>query len=373
MLGYRRFLAIALTAATTVSVGIAIHRACEPESRFNPLRLVQRHTSVQTRDDAALLSGWLEKVDNGWEVGKNHQKVKSAFSEAIADARLATVRIFRDGKPVAMGTVVHPSGLILSKASEVTKPGRLSCQFSNRARKTAKVVELRPSHDLALLQVRADDLKPVQWNQGDDPGVGTLLATPSLGREPLAVGVVSLAPQNVANDGVLGIRLRTSRFGAMITDVVPSSAADKAGLQDGDIVIEVNDQSIQTSDALVEIIGKQLPGDDVKLTVTRDDTNLEITAKLGRRADLDIENSDFQSFLGGDLSVRRTGFPTVLQHDTFLLPQHCGGPIVALDGRVVGINIARAERIASYALPAKEIQPWIEQYVNDIQEVAQRR
>ena len=110
-----------------------------------------------------------------------------------------------------------------------------------------------------------------------------------------------------------------------------------------------------------------------KLTVTRDDTNLEITAKLGRRADLDIENSDFQSFLGGDLSVRRTGFPTVLQHDTFLLPQHCGGPIVDLDGRVVGINIARAERIASYALPAKEIQPWIEQYVNDIQEVAQRR
>ena len=94
MLGYRRFLAIALTAATTVSVGIAIHRACEPESRFNPLRLVQRQTSVQTRDDAALLSGWLEKVDNGWEVGKNHQKVKSAFSEAIADARLATVRIF---------------------------------------------------------------------------------------------------------------------------------------------------------------------------------------------------------------------------------------------------------------------------------------
>ena len=136
MLGYRRFLAIALTAATTVSVGIAIHRTCEPESRFNPLRLVQRHTSVQTRDDAALLSGWLEKVDNGWEVGKNHQKVKSAFSEAIANARLATVRIFRDGKPVAMGTVVHRSGLILSKASEVTKPGRLSCQFSNRSRKT---------------------------------------------------------------------------------------------------------------------------------------------------------------------------------------------------------------------------------------------
>src|SRR5690606_15227199 len=61
------------------------------------------------------------------------------------------------------------------------------------------------------------------------------------------------------------------------------------------------------------------------------------------------------------LSFRRTGFESVLQHDTFLLPEHCGGPLCDLDGHVVGINIARAERIASYALPAAAILPWIDE------------
>ena len=61
--------------------------------------------------------------------------------------------------------------------------------------------------------------------------------------------------------------------------------------------------------------------------------------------------SDFQNSLGGKLSVRRFGFPLAFQHDTVLRPSDCGGPVVDLDGRVVGFNIARAGRTESYALP----------------------
>jgi len=38
------------------------------------------------------------------------------------------------------------------------------------------------------------------------------------------------------------------------------------------------------------------------------------------------------------------------------MPEQCGGPLVDVHGRVIGINIARAERIATYALPAKIVQ-----------------
>src|SRR5690606_17538087 len=64
----------------------------------------------------------------------------------------------------------------------------------------------------------------------------------------------------------------------------------------------------------------------------------------------------------GPLSERRTGFPLALQHDTVLTPQECGGPLVDLDGRCVGINIARAGRVNSYALPASVVLPLVAEF-----------
>jgi serine protease Do len=56
--------------------------------------------------------------------------------------------------------------------------------------------------------------------------------------------------------------------------------------------------------------------------------------------------------ISGRLSEQRSGFPSALQHDLYLKPEQCGGPLVDLDGKVVGINIARSGRIESLAIPA---------------------
>ncbi len=335
------------------------------EIEFNPLQMVRRPSSVQTRDDAALLSGWLDQVDNSWEVGKNHQQVRSAFRDVVAQARKSTVRVFSAGNQVALGTIVDAAGLIVTKASEVKGSNTLVCQLYDRRKRKAEVVATLAEHDLALLRIEADRLVPVNWYTSQSPPVGSLLATPHLGREPLAVGVVSLAPFEVANDGVLGVRLLNTADGPSVTDVIADSAADTAGLIDGDLVSHIDEQAVANSNDLVEVIRQRLPGESISLRVRRGSETLELRATLGRKADLDLENGNFQSFLGGALSDRRTGFRTVLQHDTFLLPEHCGGPVVDLEGRVIGINIARAERIASYALPAAVIVPWIERFHAD--------
>jgi serine protease Do len=34
----------------------------------------------------------------------------------------------------------------------------------------------------------------------------------------------------------------------------------------------------------------------------------------------------------------------------------CGGPLVNLDGQAVGLNIARADRVTTYALPARLVK-----------------
>ena len=65
--------------------------------------------------------------------------------------------------------------------------------------------------------------------------------------------------------------------------------------------------------------------------------------------------------MGSELSETRSGFPLALQHDCPIDPDACGGPLVNLDGDVVGINIARAGRIKSYALPSHVIQELLAQ------------
>jgi serine protease Do len=76
---------------------------------------------------------------------------------------------------------------------------------------------------------------------------------------------------------------------------------------------------------------------------------------MGSNIEPDRQNRlDRMNLLAGPLSSRRSNFPQVLQHDTYLFPNECGGPLINLAGKVVGINIARGGRVDSYALPAPE-------------------
>ena len=77
---------------------------------------------------------------------------------------------------------------------------------------------------------------------------------------------------------------------------------------------------------------------------------LEATAKI---RDLGVmQESENDSKVNGKRSTRLSGFEQVIQHDTVLNPNECGGPVVDSQGRFIGINIARAGRVVSYALPA---------------------
>jgi serine protease Do len=58
----------------------------------------------------------------------------------------------------------------------------------------------------------------------------------------------------------------------------------------------------------------------------------------------------------GDFSQRAKGFEQAIEHDTVLQPWLCGGPLVNLDGKAIGINIARASRVSTYALPARLVK-----------------
>ncbi len=68
--------------------------------------------------------------------------------------------------------------------------------------------------------------------------------------------------------------------GAGIAEVSAGSAADKAGLQRGDIVVKVGDQPVQDSSSLVATIRGHRPGDSVTLTVVRDGDQQQVKTTL---------------------------------------------------------------------------------------------
>jgi serine protease Do/serine protease DegQ len=72
--------------------------------------------------------------------------------------------------------------------------------------------------------------------------------------------------------------------GALISQVVPDSAAAEAGLQPGDIITRVNDEKVKSATELRNAIGMQRVGTKVRLEIVRDGNTRTVTAELGEGA-----------------------------------------------------------------------------------------
>jgi len=72
--------------------------------------------------------------------------------------------------------------------------------------------------------------------------------------------------------------------GAMVSQVVPESAADKAGIEAGDIIRKVDGEAIENANALRNTIGLKRSGATVTLEILRDGKKRTIKAKLGEQA-----------------------------------------------------------------------------------------
>lgn len=277
--------------------------------------------------------------------------VRSAFREVVNGARSATVRVESDGQHVALGGIVDPDGWILTKASRL--PGTITCVLNDQREFEARIVGVDRDNDLALLKVDSSRLPALQLDEQAVPRVGAWLATVGMKRGPLAVGVMSVGPREIMHRAaVLGVRFDERTDLASIAEVFPDTAAAEAGLEAEDEVLSIDDQLTPTSQSLARLIRAHSPRDRIKLKVRRGDQTIDLAVRLKGQAPWRMPSrEEFQNQLGSLLSSRRFGFPLAFQHDTVVKPSDCGGPVVNLDGEVVGFNIARAGRTETYAIP----------------------
>ncbi|MBC7223091.1 MAG: PDZ domain-containing protein [Anaerolineae bacterium] len=73
--------------------------------------------------------------------------------------------------------------------------------------------------------------------------------------------------------------------GALVRYVEPGSPADEAGLQVGDIILALEDQTVDAENPLDEVLHRFRPGDRVEMTIFREGQRQTIRVKLGSRPD----------------------------------------------------------------------------------------
>lgn len=293
---------------------------------------------------------------------RSNPQMFAAMTEVVAKPSAFTVRVRCLDKDAALGTIVGPNGWIVTKASELKGPATVLLKDGRSF--AAKLVGVDNANDLAMLKVETTGLPIAEWRDSKEAAVGSWVATPGVGKEPVAVGVISVSTRRLPTErvapsnksGYLGVQMLPNAMGVRIDQVMKDTPAEKAGIKAGDIVVGLDSASIKTVDQMMEMLAGRKPGDKIALKVLRDGAEIELKATLARRPRDQFNRGEMQNNMGSTLSARRINFPMVLQHDTVLKPTDCGGPLVDLDGKVVGINIARAGRTESYALPSENVQ-----------------
>ncbi len=123
--------------------------------------------------------------------------------------------------------------------------------------------------------------------------VGYLLGREAAGSAPAWGGPLPNVPSwptpfvPAAERPYLGIRYRQLEEGAEVVRVDPDGPAEEAGLQVGDVILEVDGEQVGLvrGKPLEVLILNYQPGDRVRLGVEREGERIEIEVELGRWSD----------------------------------------------------------------------------------------
>lgn len=92
-------------------------------------------------------------------------------------------------------------------------------------------------------------------------------------------GQLGVKVQALTSEAAAGFKL-PDNSGALVSEVLPGSPAEKAGLQPGDVIRSVNGSAVLESSGLPPLIGNMAPGTEARLGVFRDGKTVEISVAI---------------------------------------------------------------------------------------------
>ncbi|MCU0572298.1 MAG: DegQ family serine endoprotease [Syntrophobacteraceae bacterium] len=94
-------------------------------------------------------------------------------------------------------------------------------------------------------------------------------------------GYIGVNIQAVTGDLARALKLQKPE-GALVSDVVSGGPADKAGVEQGDVIISLNGKAVQSSQQLPSIVASTPVGDDVSMKIIRSGKERELQVKVGK-------------------------------------------------------------------------------------------
>lgn len=272
------------------------------------------------------------------------------------------------GRAICSATIVGEDGYVLLKASEVPELEKVRIKFNDGRTADLREVHRETRFDLLLAQaVGITGLRAVSFGAARPLTMGQwLCSVADTGKEP-RIGIVSARIRRIPGTGAaLGIRMDEKSAkngkGVRIVGIASESPAEAAGLQENDVLINIAGEPVAEFRRVHDIVNKRQPGEIIEVHYLRKDKEETCRVRLASRTKV-LQNWEGEDFANGGISLRSDNFPEVLQHDIPLLPTDMGGPVATLEGKVVGINIARVDRVTTFALPVEafwtEAQQWI--------------
>lgn len=280
-----------------------------------------------------------------------------------------------EGEPVALGTWVGPK-LGLTKNSQLDPDAGLwLASKAEGTRLPAEVVTRNEALDLAL--VRLDPAAEI-GDAGIEPV--TLPATqPELGlggwlvsavaepRRPAMIGVVAAPHREIPSSGaIMGLELSSEgeRGAVTILNASPGGPAHAAGLRSGDVLTRFNGADVGGSREVIRSLRRMRPGDWVRLSVQREQREEPLEVRLRLVSRTQVERFWFGNhWTDGGLSARSDDFPEVIHHATPVPANKMGGAVFDIEGRWLGLNIARFDRVTTFALPVGGFREWLEEHL----------
>jgi serine protease Do len=196
-------------------------------------------------------------------------------------------------KPSDENIIIHKKDSVKEKITVVIDGDNITVN--------GKPIDDFTSDDIDIIKQKQDmDDNVTAFGYGDMPALAPGAPQFKVLRDDMMRSIKS-------NQAFLGVMTDKTEEGAKITDVTEASAAEKAGLKEGDVITKIGEDKVTGPDDLYKAVGKHKPEEKITITYLRNGKQATTNATLGKADQMKVYSWNAPGNFNNDFSKEFNG------------------------------------------------------------------